>query len=748
MFKAFGTFLHRTPWWGLLLGGTVALILLIAFAVPRQVIRLAESGESPEMRRAIQREIDSAFGDSALGVAEGVVKALQKNTNDPARRAELDRAQEEIARARDEILNAQGSARESVRDAARDAANAALGAVRTATEATYEAAVERRVAIEEARAEIQSALKSAGVGGQEAIRAVEEQLLAAKNQEDAAKTALNTLAGAEKSANDAAKSGKAGTPPSQPTPPTPPSRPTPPTPPTPPAAPSVGMATDKAPGKSPEVVAEAVDIRIALDPVDVTLPPLPPELRREIHERVGADVRRLGVGGALIAAFIPLFFMTLVAKYFIDRSRRAQAFAEVKQKEAETQSASRQVMEARLQALQAQVEPHFLYNTLANVQALTEVDPPAANKMVGHLIEYLRAALPKMRETTSTIGQEVELARAYLNILKMRMGPRLDFSIDMPLELASTPFPPLMLPSLVENAIKHGLEPVREGGRVDLKVQMIGDRLRVSVCDTGRGLVENADNVRTADKGGGVGLSNIHERLQALYGAMARLTLESNQPASPDERARGVTATIELPANGAANFAPGAARAQGIMGAAASAPARPRTWWGRTLDIAGATHSVWAKAMSFTLIGIMIVLAILFGLAFAGVLTGWLPLQWGETQISGTDNLALGTLLLLFGFGALAIVAMLVVALIYGIGVFAVGIIIFALLATLISIFPALAPFVLVGLFFYWIFFRRKKKPATNTASARTPDANMQNASASNMNSPTANVPKPDTPTP
>ena len=154
--------------------------------------------------------------------------------------------------------------------------------------------------------------------------------------------------------------------------------------------------------------------------------------------------------------------------------------AEQKRREAEYHRMSQQVTEAKLSALQAQVEPHFLYNTLASVQALTEVDPQQANAMTGHLIQYLRNALPKMRESVSTVGQEIELVRAYLNILQMRMGKRLAFDIDVPPELMDAPFPPLMLPSLVENAIKHGLEPQREGGTGRHHApQADGDRLRL-----------------------------------------------------------------------------------------------------------------------------------------------------------------------------------------------------------------------------------------------------------------------------
>src|SRR5205085_1593361 len=251
-------------------------------------------------------------------------------------------------------------------------------------------------------------------------------------------------------------------------------------------------------------------------------PPLPPELRSQIHKDVTRDLYRIGVGAALILVFIPIFIVVVVAKFFIDRSRAALRMAELKRKEAEYHRMSQQVTEAKLSALQAQVEPHFLYNTLASVQALTEVDPAKANLMTGHLIQYLRNALPKMRESVSTVGQEVELVRAYLSILQMRMGERLEFTISVPPEVAALPFPPLMLPSLVENAIKHGLEPQREGGSVRIAAQADGERLRLIVADTGRGFGETL--------GSGVGLENIRERLAALYRDSAKLTLEANTP--------------------------------------------------------------------------------------------------------------------------------------------------------------------------------------------------------------------------
>ncbi len=734
MFKAFGNFLHRTPWWAMILIGLLTLIMLGIFTLPAQVIRLSSSGETPEMNRAIKREIDSAFGDSALGLAEGVVAAMRERTTDPARRRELDQAQEGIAEARREIFNAQDEIKRAVkdaaqgaavdaaqaaRDAAKDSATAAIEGALTAAEAMLESASDRREAIEEARADVEKSLKSADVVAPDALKSLDEQLSAVKTQEEAAKKAVEALtkskaeasktnldlnfdingtkfkiSGGESAKEELKAAIKAGVEkgikeatkgiPSVPKPPVAPTGTTPPAPPSP--------------------LSNLSPLATPVAPVAPALPALPAELRQDIHAKVAQDVKRIGLGGALILTFIPLFFMTLIAKFLIDRSRRAQAFGESQKKVAEVQSAGRQLMEARLQALQAQVEPHFLYNTLANVQALTEVDPPAANKMVGHLIEYLRAALPKMRETSSTIGQEVELARAYLNILKMRMGARLDFTIQVPEELNGVSFPPLMLPSLVENAVKHGLEPVREGGRIDVIAEKVGERFRIIVKDTGRGLAANGTTSANAETGGGVGLSNIRERLLALYGETAKLSLESNEP-------KGVIATIEIPAEAMMRFsATGAAPT--MKASAAGSKAKPRGWTGRTLSAVGTTHSVWARAMSFTFIGLMVLLAIMFGLALAAMAAGWLPLTLGDSTLplTGMEGMAVGSVILLFVFGLLALVALLVVAIIYGLGVLAAGLLVFIPVMILISVFPALSPFVLFGLIIYWWFFKRKKK--------------------------------------
>ena len=442
---------------------------------------------------------------------------------------------------------------------------------------------------------------------------------------------------------------------------------------------------------------------IGIDEWGIHLPPiapvapLAPEFRDDIRAKVAGDVWRIGVGSALILTFIPLFIMLIIAKVYIGRSRRALAFADQKNQEAEISNVNRQVTEARLQALQAQVEPHFLYNTLANVQALTEVDPPAANQMVGHLIQYLRASLPKMRETSSTVGQEIELVRAYLNILKMRMGTRLDFGIDVPDDLLAAPFPPMMLPSLVENAIKHGLEPQRDGGRIDVVVARMftadGERIRLQVKDTGKGLTD-----APTQAGGGVGLTNLRERLVGLYGDKARFTLESNDP-------KGVVATIELPATLAAQQA--ASPLASMRAAVVAEP--PRTGWRRAWGAATKTHSLWTRILSTIFVSLIALLAVLLVVGLIALYTGWLPVHLGPSRLGGLEGMALGSVGLLIGFGVAALAAAIIVAVLYGLGFLFAGLLVFIPLVILISLVPALAPFAVVGFFIYWFWWRKRK---------------------------------------
>jgi len=191
-----------------------------------------------------------------------------------------------------------------------------------------------------------------------------------------------------------------------------------------------------------------------------------------------------------------------------------------------------QMTQARLSALQAQIEPHFLFNTLANVKRLYETAPARGREMLSSLIGYLRAALPTMRQSGSSLRRELELARSYLTILQMRMGERLGFSIEAPDALLDAEVPPLVLGTLIENALKHGLAPLPEGGTIVIRALRDGDQLRIEVHDTGRGFYGQG--------GSGVGLANTRSRLAALYGSSAALQLAANYPS-------GVVASVVLP---------------------------------------------------------------------------------------------------------------------------------------------------------------------------------------------------------
>jgi LytS/YehU family sensor histidine kinase len=235
--------------------------------------------------------------------------------------------------------------------------------------------------------------------------------------------------------------------------------------------------------------------------------------------------------GVLVTMGLGIGFGCMALSVYIFRERESRHAAQLANAEALRHQLEKNVLESRLALMQAQVEPHFLFNTLANVQHLVETNPPAASQMLESLIQYLRAALPRMREDSTTVGREAEMAKAFLEIHRMRMGSRLDFEIDVPVPLADRAFPPMMLITLVENALKHGVDPCCEAGTVTIRATEEGGRLRFSVADTGEGI--------SPTKGTGIGLANIRERLKALYGTGARLVIEENAP-------RGVVATIEV----------------------------------------------------------------------------------------------------------------------------------------------------------------------------------------------------------
>jgi hypothetical protein len=188
---------------------------------------------------------------------------------------------------------------------------------------------------------------------------------------------------------------------------------------------------------------------------------------------------------------------------------------------------------AKLSLLHAQVEPHFLYNTLASAQVLTRSDPAKADQMLGYLIDYLRRSLPRAENSLSTLGDEVERAQAYLEILRIRMGDRLAVHLQVPETLKAVPMPPMMLQTLVENAIKHGLEPVVGGGNIWILAREVDDKVAVTVADDGRGF-------SALGGGTGIGLKNVRERLRLAYGDAAAFAIVANFP-------KGVAATITLP---------------------------------------------------------------------------------------------------------------------------------------------------------------------------------------------------------
>jgi hypothetical protein len=249
-------------------------------------------------------------------------------------------------------------------------------------------------------------------------------------------------------------------------------------------------------------------------------------------------------------SFLMLLIVTsIIAKVLLGGKRRAETRAQAASATATQEGLKRQLAEAQLKMMQAQVEPHFLFNTLASVDYLIETDPGRASKMQKNLIQYLRAALPQMREGSTTLGKELALVRAYLEILRVRMEDRLQFAITVPQGLMSAQFPPMVLQSLVENAIKHGLEPKPEGGSITVTADIANGSLRVTVADTGLGFGASGRS------GTGVGLNNLRERIAALYGGRAKFLVEANSPA-------GTIATIEVP------YEPDLARDAGVRQAA------------------------------------------------------------------------------------------------------------------------------------------------------------------------------------
>jgi hypothetical protein len=193
----------------------------------------------------------------------------------------------------------------------------------------------------------------------------------------------------------------------------------------------------------------------------------------------------------------------------------------------------RQALDTRLNLLQAQVAPHFLFNTLANVQALVDSGSPQASVVLRSLVAYLRAAVPRLNESATTLGQELQLVRAYLDLMRMRMPDRLRFELAADDEALALRCPRMTLLTLVENAVRHGIDPSEEGGRIDVEIRRLGDRCRIVVSDDGAGLLAEP-------RGLGTGLEALRERLQLVFGEAATLKISAREP-------RGVLAELEIP---------------------------------------------------------------------------------------------------------------------------------------------------------------------------------------------------------
>jgi signal transduction histidine kinase len=255
-----------------------------------------------------------------------------------------------------------------------------------------------------------------------------------------------------------------------------------------------------------------------------------------------AMVRVLAEGTAWADLFrqdVPLFLCvwslsiaTLLVAAFASVSRSRAAADAWHDEQLHSEQQAHELASARLQLLQAQVEPHFIFNALANVRRLLRTDPPAARGLLSDLRRYFEEALPALRSETSTLGREGELVRAYLAVHQVRMGARLQSEIDIPAALADHPVPSMMLLTLVENALKHGLQPLVDGGSISVSARADAGRITLTVADTGRGMGSGS--------GQGTGLANLRSRLKSIYGAAASLALAINEPC-------GVIATVSIP---------------------------------------------------------------------------------------------------------------------------------------------------------------------------------------------------------
>ena len=238
-------------------------------------------------------------------------------------------------------------------------------------------------------------------------------------------------------------------------------------------------------------------------------------------------------GGFLLQVVgISIVFGLIITYFFHSREKLAASAEMINEERIKRLSSEKQMLEANLKRLQAQIEPHFLFNTLSNIVSLMDTDPIKAKAMQMDLIHYLRTTLRSTRDHATTIGEEFDRLRAYLDIYKIRMGDRLQYDIECPASLVNHAIAPMLLQPLVENAVIHGLEPKIEGGQISVQAIAHDDLLRLVVADTGAGMLDKQQP--------GIGLSNVKARIEFLFGPRGQLYLKENRPS-------GLRVVIEVP---------------------------------------------------------------------------------------------------------------------------------------------------------------------------------------------------------
>lgn len=232
--------------------------------------------------------------------------------------------------------------------------------------------------------------------------------------------------------------------------------------------------------------------------------------------------------------FLALSFGLVISLFFTFRKRLTDTTDKLQEEQVKSLENEKNMLQARLKLLQAQIEPHFLFNTLANIEALLADDVETAQEMLQNLTFYLRGSLEKSRKTKTSLKEELEMVRAYLDIFTIRMGERLHVTIHTETGLDDFAIPPMLLQPIVENSIRHGLEPKAQGGEIVVRTYRHNNHIMIEVSDTGLGL--------TCTEQQGIGLANVKERLILFFGEDASMRLEENQPS-------GLRIILEMPCN-------------------------------------------------------------------------------------------------------------------------------------------------------------------------------------------------------